>query len=238
MVRASILAVALLALLAPGALAQETRTIAVRGDASVQIPNDLATVTVSVSKRADTSGAALRRSSQRARRVVSAIKRVGGDAVRIETLEVDVRRGFVREGDDRVRVFIATNRLRLEITDVGRTGELLAAAVRAGATGVSGIRFTRSDAREVYREQLVAAFEDAKAKAAALAAQAGLTLGAPLAIEESGFRESVSDDVLIGPDSAGEAAPGAGGNAEPVIPPVRPGQTSVKARVFVVFEAS
>jgi uncharacterized protein YggE len=226
-----------LALPAAPAQAQEPRTISVRGDASVQVPNDLATVTVAVSRRAESAGAALRRSSKRARRVIAAVKGAGGDAVAVETLEVDVRRSFVREGDERVRVFVGTNRLRLEISDVDRTGELLAEAVGAGATSVGSVRFTRSDVRQVYRDQLVAAFEEARAKAAALAAQAGLTLGSPLAIEESGFRESVS-----GPSFSEDAAtaPGAGGgaNSEPVVPPVRPGQTSVRARVFVVFEAS
>ena len=226
---------ALVVLLAPSANAQETRTINVRGDASIQIPNDLATVTIGVSRQGETAGAALRRSSTRARRVVTALKRAGGDAIEIETLDVSVRRRTVREGDDRVRVFVATNRLRLEVEEVARTGELLAAAVRAGATSVSSIKFTRSDVRQVYREQLVAAFDDARAKSQALAAQAGLTLGRPLTIEESGFRASVSQPVFS-EDAA--TAPGAGGESEPVIPPVKPGSTSVKARVFVVFEAS
>ena len=230
------LAVVLMALLAPAALAQEARTINVRGDASVQIPNDLATVTVSVSRRAETAGSALRRASTRARRVVAAVRRTGGDSTEIETLDVSVRRTTVREGGERVRVYVATNRVRLEIGEVARTGEVLAAAVAAGASGVSSVKFTRSDARRVYRDQLVAAFEDARAKAQALATQAGLTLGAPLAIEESGFRQSVSGPVLA--DSAVAPGAGGGGNSEPVIPVVKPGSTSVKARVFVVFEAS
>jgi uncharacterized protein YggE len=119
------------------------------------------------------------------------------------------------------------------IHEVSRAGELLAEAVSAGATSVSSINFTRSDVRQVYRDQLVVAFEDARAKAAQLAASAGLTLGSPLAIEESGFRASVDE---FSPNAGGDDAATAPG-AEPVIPPIKPGKTAIKARVFVVFEA-
>jgi uncharacterized protein YggE len=60
------------------------------------------------------------------------------------------------------------------------------AAVAAGANQVSGPSLTVSDAEAQYADAVDAAFDDARARAEAIAAKAGVTLGAPLAIVDGG----------------------------------------------------
>lgn len=217
---------AALALMAVPAVAQETRTISVRGESSLEVRNDTATVVFGVPSRAREAGRALRRSSAGMRRVIAALTELGIERTDIETLDFHIRRITERRGERRVRLFEATNRIRVTVHEVRRTGEVIGAAAQAGATDVSRLTFSRSDARELYREQLVSAFDDARDKAEALAERAELTLGDPLRIEESGFRDGVEAP------AAAEFAVGEAGSV-----PIRPGMTKIKAKVFVVFEA-
>jgi uncharacterized protein YggE len=220
--------VAVLAVAVAPAAAQEPRTISVSGDSSLDVRNDTATVTLAAAARARDAGTALRRSSARMRRVIRALTEIGIDRGDIQTLDVDVQRVTERRGDRRVRLYEATNRIRVTVVQVRRTGRVIDAAVRAGATDVSRLSFSRSNARELYLQQLVAAFDNARVKAERLAERAGMTLGDPLEITESSFRDSVrstggSDEFSL--EAAGSA-------------PVRPGRTTIEARVFVVFEAT
>ena len=56
----------------------------------------------------------------------------------------------------------------------------------AGANQVYGPSLTVSDAEAQYGAAVDAAFDDARARAEAIAAKAGVTLGAPVAIVETG----------------------------------------------------
>ena len=73
-------------------------------------------------------------------------------------------------------------------------------------------------------QTLIAAFDQAKAKAGTLAARAGATLGPALTIEES--TEAVPIE--------GAAKAGAPDSSEPA-PPAKPGSSTVTATVRVVF---
>ena len=66
-----------------------------------------------------------------------------------------------------------------------RSGELVNTAVAAGATGTRGPDFFASNPEAAYNNTLIAAFDQAKAKAATLATRAGATLGPALTIEET-----------------------------------------------------
>ena len=122
--------------------------------------------------------------------------------------------------------------VRAVVRPARRVGEVVDAGVRAGATVSSGPSFFVADTRALQRRALTAAFDDARAKAAALAARAGLTLGRPLSVRESTF---VGDD-RSQDDSTEQNAGQQQGEAAPA--PTRPGNTSVEATVFVVFEAN
>lgn len=195
------------------------RSIAVTGTATVTAPNDTAGFSAGVDARRTTPGAALRAASADMRRVVAALRTAGVEADDIRTRQVTVRRVTRR----RVVRYVAINAVSVVVRAIRTTGAVIDAAVDAGATRVNGPTFWRSSTAGLYRQALVRALGKARAKARALAADAGATLGDVRSITESGAE-------IASYDSA------AGGQATPS--PVNPGRTTVTADLTAVFAMS
>lgn len=217
---------ALLALPAAAA-AQTQRTISVTGDASLLAANDAARVSVAVEGRATTRRRALGAAQRRLRAVIASLRRNGvadrdlrTGAVRIQRVRVGKRRRRVTRWEGRASV-------RAVIRTASRAGAVVDGAVGAGGLIVDGPSFFVSDPQGVFRRALVVAFRDARAKAAQLAAESGLTLGRPLSVRESSFQGTEQ-----------QRAPGQELQRDQSAPvPTKPGRSSVDAEVFVVFEA-
>jgi uncharacterized protein YggE len=120
-------------------------------------------------------------------------------------------------------VYRASEGISVILHQPERAGEMIGAAVAAGATGTSGPRFFPGNPELAYENTLIAAFDQARAKAAALATRAGAILGPAISIEEG------TEAVPSQPASRGEK-----GVSAPT-PPVKPGGSTVTATVHVVF---
>ena len=70
--------------------------------------------------------------------------------------------------------------------DLSRTGKVVDAAVAAGADNTSGPQFSRANTASLTEQALRDAYENAHAKAEALAQETGGQLGELLRIEENG----------------------------------------------------
>jgi uncharacterized protein len=215
-------------LLVPAANAQSpARTISVTGDGALTAGNDTARVGFGVEGRGVTRPVALRNSSARLRAVLAALRRLGVADRDLRTRGVSVERRRDRRGR-KLPGYIARGGVTAVVRDVTQAGAVVDAAVAAGAASVDGPSFFIDDPQALLRRALVAAFRDARSKAAALAAEAGLTLGQTISIRESTFVPSET-----------EFDTGAGGAQE--LPrraaPTEPGRTRISGTVFVVFEA-
>ena len=195
----------------------EPRAITVAGAATIRVVNDTAGFTTGVEVRRATARAALREASRRMSSVLAAIRRGGVADADVRTSRVGVHR-VKRRG---VVSYAAVNTVSVTVRAIATTGAVIDAAVRSGANVVSGPRFWRADTRDLYRRALVAALRNARAKAEALAADSGATLGPVQRIAESGV------DVVY--EEASSDAQGAVGA------PVRSGRTRVTAELTAVF---
>jgi uncharacterized protein len=214
------LALLALALLAPVRAAGQERTVTVQGTATQRVPNDTAGLGFSVAKERRTRAAALRVVSARLRKVIAAVQAIPGvGAGDVATGRISVRR--VLRGER--ALYRASEGIAVILHEPQRAGEMVSAAIAAGATGTSGPRFFPGDPEGAYNETLLAAFDQAKAKAAALAARAGATLGPAVAIEEGA---DVVPTQRASSDVRAVSAPS---------PPVKPGTSTVTATVRVVF---
>jgi uncharacterized protein YggE len=159
--------------------------ITVVGTGSVTTTPDTAEWSFGVQTSAETAETALAENSRAMERVVAALRDAGVARDDLQTEQVSV---WPRTGDDGIAIvgYDASNTVRATIRDLDRAGAVVDAAVAAGANQVYGPSLTVSDADAQYREAVDAAFDDARARAEAIAAKAGVTLGAPLAIVESG----------------------------------------------------
>jgi uncharacterized protein len=196
------------------------RTVAVRGEATVTVPNDSASLGFSVTKTRGKRGAALHAVAARLRAVIAAVQEspgVGdGD---ITTGQISVREVTV----DEHTAYRASEGIRVILHQPDAAGELVTTAIAAGATGTRGPTFFAGGTAAAYNEALGAAFDQARERATALAARAGATLGQVLSIAEDGEVTPVS------PASSEKTVKSKGS------PPVKPGRSTVTATLHVVF---
>jgi len=227
-----VLAGAALALVPASAGAQQ-RTISVAGGASLSAANDTARVSFAVEAVRAGRSAALGTASRRLRAVLGTLRRNGVAAADTRTGAISVVRERVRTRRGRVVRYRARSGVRAVVRPASGVGEVVDSAVGAGASVSSGPDFFVADGKALQRRALVAAFADARAKAAALAGESGLALGRPLSLRESTFvAEEPQQQEEAGSRNQADGQP----QAAPT--PTRPGRTSVEATVYVVFEAN
>jgi uncharacterized protein len=214
--------IALLALLLhlPATAAAQERTIAVKGMATHKVPNDTAALGFSVSKERKTRAAALRIVSVRLREIIAAAQTVPGVGPGdITTGTVSLRK--LTRG--KRTVYRASEGISVILHQPEGAGELISAAIAAGATGTRGPNFFPGNPDLAYNQVLIAAFDQAKAKASLLAERAGATLGPAISIEEG-------TEAIPSPTTRAAESP----SPEPS-PPVKPGTSTVTATVRVIF---
>ena len=209
-----------LGLLAPASVSAQDRTITVNGSATQAVPNNTAGLGFAVAKERSSRAAALRIVSVRLRQVIAAVQGIPGVGPGdITTGRISIRK--VLRGQR--TLYKASEGISVILHQPDRAGDMVSAAVAAGATGTGGPRFFPGDPELAYENTLLAAFDQAKAKASGLAARAGATLGPAISIEEG-------SEVVPAQPEAGQK----GAAAEPA-PPVKPGSSTVTATVRVVF---
>ena len=94
------------------------------------------------------------------------------------------------------------------VRDLDRLGEVLDGVVAAGANEVHGAHMSASDPSAAEHQALAAAMTAARAKAAALAEAAGVTLGSVTRVEEeSGMVESPMPKLAMMRDAGGMDVP-------------------------------
>ena len=122
--------------------------------------------------------------------------------------------------------YAADQSLTVTVRDVSKIGKLLADGAATGAQSSSGVDFSTTDKRRSYNEALTAAVDDARAKAEAAAAAAGLHVSGVVSVDET----QQSTPVYY----AAEAAPAALYHRA-VRVPVKRGTQQMSAQVTVVF---
>jgi uncharacterized protein YggE len=225
-----------LALFVPSAATAAERTVSVTAEVTRKVPNDTAGLGFSVSKEGKTRGIALRAVSSRLRAVIAAVQGVPGvGAGDITTGRIAVRK--VQRG--KATLYRAGEGIGVILHEPAQAGNLVAAAIGAGATGTSGPNFFVGDSEAAYNSALVVAFGEARARATALAGAAGAVLGPAISIEEGGGVSTQFESASKGASGCAVSAPAApdqiSKRCSVPSPPVKPGTSTVTATVHVVF---
>jgi uncharacterized protein len=159
--------------------------ITVVGTGSVTATPDTAEWSFGVQTSADTAAAALAANSTAMKQVVAALRDAGVEEDDLQTEQVSI---YPRTSDDGTSIvgYDASNTVRAKVRGLDKAGALVDAAVAAGANQVYGPSLTVSDSEAQYAAAMEKAFDDARARAQAIADKAGVTLGPPIAIVEGG----------------------------------------------------
>lgn len=198
------------------------RSITVAGTGSVTVTPDQAVFTFGVSTKAKTAVQALAADSTAMRKLIDALRAAGIPAASLQTSSVSLS-PFTSDDEQAILGYNASNSVATTIASIPRAGEIVDAAVAAGANEVDGPNLTVSDQSSLYNAALKAAVADARAKAQVLADASGLHVGSVTSVQES------VDGSPVTYDTARVALPATG---------IEPGKQHIQASVTVVFEAS
>ena len=176
-----------LVLFATPVLAQQQPppSIVTSGEGIVKRAPDRAFVTIAAESRAKTAAEAQRLNTDAMNAVLDKIKAAGIPAEAIQTTGYNLQPEFdYGNGRQTLRDYVARNQVQVRIDTLSKTGDVITAAVATGATSVSSVQFDLKDRDTVEREALRLAVSDAKRRAEAAAAGAGVQLGGILRIDE------------------------------------------------------
>ena len=168
---------------------REAPGINVSGSGSVFGEPDVAVLTLGVEAEAASVGEARSQAATAMDAMLSALKDggVADDDIQTTRFSVQPRFDFI-DGRQILRGFIVSNEVTAKIRTIDDTGDLIDAAVDAGGdlARVQNLRFTIDDPSALEDEARRLAMQEAKRKAETLADEAGVELGAPRNISESG----------------------------------------------------
>lgn len=217
-----------LALAAP-ALAQQgppaPAVIVTNGEGLVKRAPDRAWVSIAADSRARTAQEAQRLNTDAMTAVIERIKAAGITPDAIQTTGYNLQPEFdYVNGKQTLRGYVARNQLQVRVDALAKTGDVIAAAVATGATNVSGVRFDLKDREAIEREALRVAVQDARQRATAAAAGAGVTIDRVVRVEEQ-------REMIDGPRPMQMNMAMMRQESTPAAVPIEAGEIEVRARV-------
>lgn len=165
------------------------RTLRVQGHANVQVRPDRATITVGVMTQDPSIHAALADNAAAMHALIEAITALGLSTEQLSTTsfhvgihriaphegrDVRVAPGRLRSTEDDAPAYAVSHQLRAHLENLEQIGEILDAAVSAGANVVGDILFSVHDPAAAREQALQAAVADARRRAESMASAMGV----------------------------------------------------------------
>jgi uncharacterized protein YggE len=206
-------------------------TISVTGFGEANGVPDTAMIQLGVSILGDNVTPAIDESNAVMEAITAALSELGIPAENIQTTNFNVwpderfspETGLLT-GERQVRV---ESTLQIKVAGTDLVGEVIQAALEAGANNIYGLSFSIDDSSALVSEARSAAIDDAKERAAEIAEAMGVELGDALIINES-----TSSFPQFSGFAVAETAIGGGA------PPLSPGQTTINAQINITFAIS
>jgi hypothetical protein len=206
---------------------QEAPGITVSGVGSVFGEPDVAVLSLGVEAEAEGVGEARSQAAEAMEAMLSALKEGGVAEEDIQTTRFSVqpRYDFIDKRQV-LRGFVVNNLVTAKIRSIDNTGELIDAALEAGGdlARVQNLQFTIDDPSALEEEARKEAMAEARHKAETLAEAAGVDLGPPRSISESGGPRPIRFEASLAVELLEEAET-----------PIEVGELEVRVQVQVVF---
>ena len=205
--------------------AVENQSVYVNGSGSVTAVADMANINVGVETFSERADDAVAKNSEQTSAVIAAVKSHGVAAKDIQTSSFSLysQKDYDRGNVPEVVGYWVNNSVSIVLRDLASSGQVLQAAIDAGANNVNGLFLTVSNADELRQDARSQAVADAKIKAQILAEAAGKRLGGVTSMREL----SGSTPVYSRAEFAADAAIGV---------EIEPGELVIAVQVEVVFE--
>lgn len=174
----------------------EPPAITVSGSGEVRVAPDEAVVRVGVLAEHEDAAETQDRANRIARGILDGVSELGVPEEAVQTSRLvlspvyeqpEPRPGASRRSSaPRIVAYRATNVVSVRLEELTRIGPVIDAAIEAGANRVEGVDFRLRDDREARETALTRAVEEARGKAATIAAALGVELGPVLEAREGG----------------------------------------------------
>ena len=168
---------------------QQAPAINVTGSGTAFAAPDVAVLSLGVEAEADSVGEARAQAAEAMDAILVALKDGGVADEDIQTTRFSVQPRYERIGGRQVlQGFVVDNIVTAKIRSIDDTGQLIDAALEAGGdlTRIESVRFTIDDPSSLEDEARQEAMAEARRKAETLAQAAGVNLGRPRTISETG----------------------------------------------------
>lgn len=227
--RSFITLLALLACATPSTAQEDVAPhIRVTGEATMSVEPDQAEIDVGVVSQAPTAQEASEANATKLDAVLTAVRNVVGSDAEIETTGYSLRPNYHRPragGEATITSYTATNLVRVTKVDVDSAGEVIDAAIGAGANNVERLHFTVADPESYRLRVLGDATRRARTKAETIATALELEIVRVQSVSEG-------TPVVVRPYEARTTMMQAEAAAPPT--PVEPGTVEVSATVTLV----
>ena len=211
--------------------AQPAPRISVTGEGEVSVAPDMAILTLSVLREADTAREAVAASSEAMKQVLGALKAAGIAERDLQTAGLSIQPRYTQPGPQakpqapKISGYSASNALTVRVRDLSAVGAILDKTISLGVNQGGDISFVNDDPKPSLTEARKRAVADAMERARTLAEAANVKLGRILSIEESPVRP--------GPVPMGKVMRAAAADS---FVPVERGENSYGTSVNMVFE--
>lgn len=206
------------------------RTLNVSGVGVVYLTPDIAYITIGVNTQRDNAADAVEENKTQTTAVIQAIRDAGVEEKDIRTNNFSIWSNPRYDEFGQLSgavTYVVDNTVNVTVRDLDTLGDLLDAAITAGANSIYSIQFDVEDKTEAQKDARAQAVEDAKTEAAELAEVSGVTLGE---IQNINYYESGSPYYY-------DFGRGGGGGAmsEAASVPIQPGQLAITVSVNLTY---
>ena len=213
---------------APAATQTQPRLMTVDGQVQVSATPDVAYISIGVHTEDPDAAAAVANNSAQAQGVMDALTAKGIDAKDLQTTNFSIypQDEYDQEGKKTGTRFVVDNTVYVTLRDLTKVGEVLGAAVEAGANSIYGITFDVADKTSLLAGARDQAIAEARKQAEEMAKAAGVSLGA---VQSINFYNNIPVPMY---DNKVVRAEGVGGG----VPPISAGQLTFTVNVTLTFE--
>ncbi|GAB4505745.1 MAG: SIMPL domain-containing protein [Anaerolineales bacterium] len=207
-----------------------TRSLTVNGTGQVYLTPDIAYIYIGVHTEHTTAAEAVATNTAETQKVIAALKEAGIEDKDIQTTNFSIwpNTQYNPEGQQIGVSYAVDNSVYVTVRNLDNLGDLLDAAISAGANSINSIQFDAADKSEALKQARDAALENARTQAQELAAAADVKLGE---IQSISFYDTSAAPYF---DTFGSK--GGGGGIESAAVPIQPGQLALTVTVSMTYE--
>lgn len=216
----------------------EASGIAVSGSGTTSVKPDVALVNLGIEVTSNTVADARAKAATTMENLTKAVKAKGVADADIQTQFFNIYPQYgapspgpaVKPGAPEIVGYTVSNQVQLKVRNLDSVSDVLDTAIGAGGNSirVNGLQFTIEKPDQYLAKAREEAVQNAKARAEVLAKAAGVKVGRPRSIAESGGAIPPFDKLQS------MAAPATGGRGGAT--PVSPGEEKLSVNVSIVFE--